>query len=63
MYGSQSLFTNDTFTVLIALYIIATFINQVSMAWHRKKLKDLKDDINRQRKELDKEKRNRSRYL
>lgn len=63
MYGSQSIFTSDTFTVMIALYIIATFVNQVSMAWHRKKLKEMQDDISRQRKELEREKRNRSRYL
>ena len=63
MYGSNSIFTSDTFTVLIALYIIATFVNQVTMAWHRKKLKDLQADISRQRKELEKEKRIHNRYM
>lgn len=59
----NTIFTTDTFTELIALYIIATFVNQVSMAWHRKQLKKLKDDISKQRKELDKEKRTRNRYI
>lgn len=63
MYGSQSIFNSNTFTMMITLYIIATFVNQVSMAWHRKKLKDMQADIDRQRKELDREKRNRGRYL
>ena len=63
MYATQSIFTSDAFTVLIALYIITTIINQVSMVWHRKRLKELKDDIRRESAKLENEKRRHDRYL